>query len=51
MSEEAYKVLHRLVDEGDWANLASLATALNSGEWDTMSGLEQAMWLEELNGE
>lgn len=48
MQDKCYKVLHKLVEDRDWANLSALATALNSGEWDSMSELGQAEWLEEL---
>lgn len=49
MSEELYKMLHKLIDQGDWHDLSVLSTALMSGEWDNMSELDQANWLEELS--
>lgn len=47
--KDVYETLHKLVNDGDWHNLSALSTALMSGEWDAMSGLEQDNWLEELN--
>lgn len=48
MYDELIKTLHQLVDDHDWCNLASIANALDTGEWDEITELEQREWLDNL---